>query len=457
MELVKEINPNIFREYDLRGIVPTDINEDVAYTLGKSFGTYLIKELNEHKCVIGHDNRLSNPGVSDALIKGILETGCDVVDLGLCTTPMYYYASIVLDIAPGIMVTASHNPKEYNGFKIAFDRSGNACGEMIYNFRDYTHNMVFLDGNGELSFYDIKDEYFELMKNSINMGDRKVKAVIDSGNGTTSLFVKELFGLFNMDITYLFAESDGNFPNHTPDPSVESYMESLKKAVVDNNADVGIAFDGDGDRVGIVLENGKWISADMYMIMLVRDIFKNSSNKKVLADVKCTKSLSDEIEKLGGEYICYRTGNSYTKRETRESNCVLGGELSGHLYFRDKFPGFDSGMYAGLRMLELLSKTDKKASELLEGINVYYSTPEIKVDSTEEKKFGVIDKVKEYAKEKGYNINDIDGVRVDFPDGWALVRASNTTPCLTLRFEGVSEEVRDRLKDEFMEVVNKNL
>ena len=232
-------------------------------------------------------------------------------------------------------------------------------------------------------------------------------------------------------------------------------MEALKYAVVDLKADIGIAFDGDGDRVGVVLENGRWISCDLLMIILIRDMFKHIDNKKILFDVKCTKSLSDEVEKLGGTFIRYRTGNSYTRRKTKDEDCALGGELSGHLFFRDKFPGFDSGMYAGLRVLEILSNTDKKASELLEGINEYYSTPEIKVETTEDKKFGIIEEVRKYAESKGYSINDIDGVRVDFPDGWALVRASNTTPCLTLRFEGNTEEVRDRLHNEFMEVVNK--
>ena len=454
MELIKDINPQIFREYDLRGIVPDDIDANVAYTLGKSFGSY-IQRNNDHKCVVGHDNRLSNPELSDALIKGILETGCDVVDLGLCTTPMYYYACIKLDIGPGVMVTASHNPKEYNGFKIAFDKSANACGDMIYDFRDFTHNMEFLDGEGTLSTYDIKDEYYELMKNSVNFGNRRVKVVIDSGNGTTSDFVKELFSMFNLEVIHLFPESDGSFPNHTPDPSVEKYMEALKYAVVDLKADIGIAFDGDGDRVGVVLENGRWISCDLLMIILIRDMFKHIDNKKILFDVKCTKSLSDEVEKLGGTFIRYRTGNSYTRRKTKDEDCALGGELSGHLFFRDKFPGFDSGMYAGLRVLEILSNTDKKASELLEGINEYYSTPEIKVETTEDKKFGIIEEVRKYAESKGYSINNIDGVRVDFPDGWALVRASNTTPCLTLRFEGNTEEVRDNLQNEFMEVVNK--
>ena len=306
------------------------------------------------------------------------------------------------------------------------------------------------------------------------MGPRHVKVVVDCGNGTTSLFAKDLYSQFPMDLTMMFDESDGSFPNHHPDPSVESNLEQLKKKVVELGADVGISFDGDGDRVGMVTNTGRFVPADQYMILMVRDIFQKSLNKKVLFDVKCSKALPDEIERLGGTYICYKTGNSYTKRETREKDCVLGGELSGHIYFRDKFLGFDSGMYAGLRLVELLSNTDKTMDELLSDIPKYYATPEIKIATEDSKKFQIVEKVKEYAYEKGYNINDIDGVRVTFDKiptsntadeniqsayaaGWALVRASNTGPNITVRFEGSTEEAKEELQTEFMNVLNRYL
>lgn len=473
MKIVRDIDPYIFRGYDIRGIAGENLTEDVAYTIGLSFGTKLANE-GKTICVVGRDNRLSSPMLANALITGILETGTDVVDLGVCTTPMYYYACINNKIESGIMVTASHNPKEDNGFKIAFDKSGNACGQDIQDFKDFTCHAKFKQGTGKHLYYDIKAEYFELMKSSIKMGPRHVKVVVDCGNGTTSLFAKDLYSQFPMDLTMMFDESDGSFPNHHPDPSVESNLEQLKKKVIELGADVGISFDGDGDRVGMVTNTGRFVPADQYMILMVRDIFQKSLNKKVLFDVKCSKALPDEIERLGGTYICYKTGNSYTKRETREKDCVLGGELSGHIYFRDKFLGFDSGMYAGLRLVELLSNTDKTMDELLSDIPKYYATPEIKIATEDSKKFQIVEKVKEYAYEKGYNINDIDGVRVTFDKiptsntadeniqsayaaGWALVRASNTGPNITVRFEGSTEEAKEELQTEFMNVLNRYL
>ena len=257
-----------------------------------------------------------------------------------------------------------------------------------------------------------------------------------------------------VDVTFLYAKDDPMFPNHHPDPAVEENLSVLKKTVVELGADCGIAFDGDGDRVGIIDEKGNYISADKYMIMVVRSILPTSNNKRVLYDVKCSKSLTDEIEKLGGTPIISRTGNSYTKANTRDNDCIFGGELSGHLYFRDKFLGFDSGMYAGLRMIEILSKTSNKCSELLNGINNYISTPEIKIPSTDTLKKEVVEKVKEDCIKAGFKIIDIDGVRVEFDDGWGLVRFSNTGPNITARFEGKTESIMKELEDTFMEKIN---
>ena len=380
MEIIKDISPYIFRGYDIRGVYPETINEDVAYTVGKSYGSYIL-DLGKKKCVIGHDNRYSSPMLTEALIKGILETGVDVIDVGLVTTPMYYYACILLNTPSGIMVTASHNPKDDNGFKFAFDERGNAKGEMITAFYEYTIKGNFKDGDGKLSCYDIRKEYIDLMLNSLSFGNRKVKVVIDLGNGTTSIIAKELYEKFPIDVTVLFGESDSSFPNHHPDPCVESNLEALKKKVKELHADVGIGFDGDGDRLGVVDEKGNYIPTDQYMILIIRNIIDKVKNKTFLYDVKCSKALEDEIRNLGGTPYCYRTGNSYTKAKVKEMDLSFGGELSGHVYFRDKFKGFDSGLYAGLRLLEILSHTDKSVSELLEGIPKYYATPELKFAS----------------------------------------------------------------------------
>lgn len=453
MKIKENINENIFRGYDIRGIYPTELDEDTVYTIGLGFGSY-IQTIGKTTCVIGHDNRLSGESLYNALIKGITETGVNIISLGLCTTPMYYYACIKLGIPSGVMVTASHNPKDDNGLKFAFDESGNCKGQEIQDFLAYIKAGNFKTGNGTVTDYSIREEYLELFRTNLHFGSRKLKVVIDPGNGTTSIIAKELYEMFPMELHVINGESDGTFPNHHPDPCVEDNLTQLKEKVKELKADVGLGFDGDGDRLGVVSENSTFIPTDQYMIIIIRDIINKVTKKKFLYDVKCSKSLSDEIERLGGEGLCYRTGNSYTKAKVRDDDLPFGGELSGHVYFRDRWPGFDSGLYAGLRLLEILSHTDKTVTELLSGINKYYSTEELKFKSSDDKKFAIIDKVTEYAKSKEYKFLDIDGVKVLFTDGWALVRASNTGPNITARFEAKTEERLEELQKEFTDLIN---
>ena len=453
MEYKRDINKNIFRGYDIRGIYPTELDEDTAYTIGLGFGSH-IKNIGMSKCVVGHDNRLSSDVLYKALIKGITSTGIDVVSLGLCTTPMYYYACIKLKIYSGVMVTASHNPKDDNGFKFAFDESGNCKGQEIQDFLSFILEGKFESGNGGVEDYDITNDYIELFKSNLHFGNRRVKAVVDPGNGTTAVIVKKIYDLFPMDLIYINDESDGHFPNHHPDPCVEANLEQLKKKVLEVGADIGVGFDGDGDRMGMVDAKGNFIPTDKYLIIFIRDIINKVHKKEFLCDVKCSKCLTDEIERLNGKYVMSRTGNSYTKARTRDEDLPLGGELSGHVYFRDRWPGFDSGLYVGLRMLEILSNTDKSVDELLEGINHYYSTEEIKVPSMDTDKFNVINRVKEYADKNNLKYIDIDGVRIMYEDGWALVRASNTGPNITARFEASSEERLEELKKKYMNIIN---
>ncbi len=445
----QDINRNIFRGYDIRGIYPIEIDSDTAYTIGRGFGSY-IRSIGKTQAVIGHDNRLSSDELYTALKTGIMESGIDVISLGLVTTPMYYYACIKLKVYSGVMVTASHNPKDDNGFKFAFDESGNCKGQEIQDFLAYILEGDFISGSGSEESYNIEPDYVELFRTNFNFGERRVKAVIDPGNGTTSIIAKKLYEMFPIDLVCINDDSDGTFPNHHPDPCVEKNLDQLKKKVIEVGADIGLAFDGDGDRMGLVTSNGTFIPTDKYMIIVIRDIIDKVANKKFLYDVKCSKSLSDEIERLGGEGICYRTGNSYTKAKVRDDDLPFGGELSGHVYFRDRWPGFDSGLYAGLRMLEILSNTDKSVEELLEGINEYYSTEELKFTSPDNVKFGVVEKIGEYAKEQGYNYLTIDGIKVLFDDGWALVRASNTGPNITARFEASTNERLEELQKEFI-------
>lgn len=453
MKIKENINKNIFRGYDIRGIYPTELDVDTAYTVGLGFGSY-IKSIGKTTCVVGHDNRLSSNDLYSALMKGITETGIDIISLGLCTTPMYYYACLKLKVYSGVMVTASHNPKDDNGFKFAFDESGNCKGQEIQDFLAYILKGEFSTGKGTIKDYDITDEYLTLFKENLHFGSRRVKVVLDPGNGTTSIIMKKLYSMFPIDIVCINDVSDGSFPNHHPDPCVEENLEQLKKKVLEENADIGLSFDGDGDRMGMVSNTAKFIPTDKYMIIVVRDIINKVSKKEFLCDVKCSKSFSDEVEKLGGKCITYRTGNSYTKAAVRDNDLPFGGELSGHVYFRDRWLGFDSGLYAGLRMLEILSHTDKNVEELLSGINEYYSTEELKFPSSDDVKFEIVSKVGEYAKEKGYKFLDIDGIKVLFDDGWALVRASNTGPNLTARFEASSEERLESIQKEFTDLIN---
>ena len=453
MKIKTDINENIFRGYDIRGKYPNELDDDTAYTIGLGFASY-IKSLGKTTCVVGYDNRLSSPALHTALVTGLVEAGLDVICLGECTTPMYYYACIKLGVYSGLMITASHNPKDDNGFKFAFDESGNCKGQEIQDFLAFIKKGNFTKGHGKVVNYSIRDAYLELFKTNLNFGPRRIKVVIDPGNGTTSIIAKELYEMFPIDLTVINGESDGHFPNHHPDPCVEKNLDQLKAKVEEIGADVGLGFDGDGDRLGVISNSLKYIATDKYMVIIIRDIINKVNKKEFLYDVKCSKTLSDEIEKLGGKGICYRTGNSYTKAAVRDNDLPFGGELSGHVYFRDRWPGFDSGLYAGLRLLEILSHTDKNVDDLLAGINEYYSTEELKFPSPDTKKFEVVAKVGEYVKEKGYNFLTIDGIKVLFDDGWALVRASNTGPNITARFESRTKSRLEEIENEFTSLIN---
>ena len=440
------IDLSIFKEYDIRGIYPDNINENVAYLVGKAYGSYIQEKFGKKDCVVSHDNRTSSDSLSINLIKGLTESGCNVIDYGLTTTPMNYYGRYLNNML-GIMITASHNPGNENGFKFSFDNLANARGKMITDFRDYLVAGKYLSGQGTLQQNDITDKYIQYLKDGIKLGNHRIKVVIDCGNGTTSIIAKKVHEQFNVDAIMMYDESDGTFPNHHPDPCVEENLKDLKERVVKEGADLGISYDGDGDRVGVVDEQGNYIPADKYMILMIRDIINNVNNKSFLYDVKCSKALEDEIIRLGGTPICYRTGASYTQARTKELNLPFGGEFSGHIYFRDKVADMCSGIYAGLRMIELLSNTSKKLSELTADIPKYCATPEIKIPTDNNIKFQVIEKIKAFCQSQNYTLNTIDGVRINFTNGWGLVRASNTGPNITIRCESSDEQSMNKLKD----------
>ncbi len=456
MNITKNINKHIFRGYDIRGINDIDLNEDVAYTIGATYACILKDNIKADTVVVGMDNRVSSKMLKNALIQGIIACGVNVIDIGLVTSPMLYYANEIHNIHAGIMVTASHNPSEYNGFKIAFDKKGEICGDEIIDFMNevLNFNQKKLDNviPGSVKLQDISKDYANMLISKFNFKNR-LKIVVDCGNGTASIIVKDVFSKFNLDVDYIFCDSDPTFPNHHPDPADAKNLVKLCEKVVNSKANLGIAFDGDCDRVGIVDDKGRTFSSDYYMSIISKNIMANLPVKKVIFDVSCSKTLCDEIRKVGGEPVIYKTGNSYIKREMLDKNMLFGGEISGHTFFKDKFYGFDDGIYAGLRMLEIVDENKLKLSDMIDELVHYYSTPIIKIGVADDKKASVVEKVKDYCAYKGYNTNTIDGARVEFIDGFAIVRMSNTTPNLTLRFEAQTEYRLEEIKKEFVELV----
>jgi len=446
------IDQTIFRAYDIRGIYEEQITDETAYILGKSFGSY-VSLRGKKEVMVGYDNRFSSPNLAKNLIKGLLETGIDVINLGLVTTPMYYYARVKLNKWAAIMITASHNPSNHNGFKFSFDENGNAAGDEIIDFKNFTNKEEFISGNGKLSEYDIKNEYIDLVVKNLDI-NKNIKVVFDCGNGTCSIVIKDILDKLNITYDLLYCDNDPNFPNHHPDPSISENLIDLQKRVLELNYDLGIAVDADGDRVRAIDNKGNIINSDIFMVVMYRYLNDKLNNRTALYDVKCSKALSDELHKLGLKQIMYRTGNSYMYRKTHELNVDFSGEYSGHMWFGDRFYGIDDGLYAGLRLIELLSNTDKKLFDLCQDISKYYSTDELKIKTSEEKKLIVVDKVKEYAVKNNYNYNDIDGIRVEFADGWALVRCSNTGPIVSARFEAKTEERLKDIHNEFMTIIN---
>ncbi len=444
----------IFRAYDIRGNYPTEINEEMAYTIGQSYGSYLQEKYNLNTCVVSRDNRLSSEALCQSLVKGINSTGCNVIDYGLTTTPMNYYARY-LNQMPGIMVTASHNPKDDNGFKFSFDKKMvNARGEMITDFKNYTLAGNFKKGDGKTEHQVILEKYIEYLKYSIKFGKRKRKVIFDCGNGITGMYARKIFNNFNIDFEIINEVSDGSFPNHHPDPAVPENMAQLQKEVKEKNADLGIAFDGDGDRIGVVMENGQLMTIEEFIILMIRDMFNNVTNKTFLYDIKCSKAVADEITKLGGKGICTRTGASFSQAKVQEDNLPFGAELSGHIYFRDRTNDCGSAIYAALRLLEILSKNSEKLSAMCQDMPHYFKMPELKIPTTEDKKPIVISNIKNYCVQNRYPIEEIDGIKINFTNGWALVRPSNTGPNLIFIAEAETEQGLTQLQNIFIPLIN---
>lgn len=429
------INPQIFREYDIRGIVDIDLNEDVLERIGRAYGTY-IKDFGARVVSIGRDCRLSSPAYARAMTRGINSTGVDVIDIGMVSTPMLYFSLYNLDVGGGVMITASHNPGEYNGIKLCRGKDS-VFGAQIQKIREIAEAGEFASGNGSSRETDVEELYVSFLKQNIDMRPG-LRAVVDYGNGMVGAIGPRVFREFGCDFKELYVTPDGTFPNHHPDPTVEENLAQLIKTVRSGKYELGIGFDGDGDRIGVVDEKGNIVWGDMLVLVFARDVISRKPGAKIIGDVKCSNRLFSGINEAGGEAIMWKTGHSLIKDKMKVEKASLAGEMSGHIFFADKFFGYDDALYASLRILEIISRTGKSLSQLLEGIPPAISTPEIRVDCPEAIKFRVVDMVKERLG-KSYRIIDIDGVRIEFPDGWGLIRASNTQPALVLRFEAQTE------------------
>jgi phosphomannomutase / phosphoglucomutase len=441
------MNKEIFREYDIRGDVEKDLTDDVVRNIGRAFAAYMT-EGGKKTASIARDCRLSSEHYRDLLVETMVESGLDVTDLGLVPTPLFYYSLFSLDVEGGIMITGSHNPPQMNGFKVAFGKS-TIFGKEIQNIRKIIEEGRFVRGKGSCKEYkNIVADYFTFLRSNIKM-NKKFKIVVDAGNGTGGVIGVPIMREMGQEVVELFCDMDGHFPNHFPDPTVEKNLETLRKTVLEQKAHVGIGYDGDADRIGIIDEKGNIIWGDYLMIIFARDILREHKGAYFVSEVKCSKNLFDDIEKHGGKPIMWKAGHSLIKQKMKEAGALMGGEMSGHIFFADKFFGFDDAIYASLRFLEIMERDGRPVSEFLSDLPKMYSTPEIRMDCPDNVKFEVVRKLTEYYKAK-FNVIDTDGVRVTFEDGWGLVRSSNTQPILVLRFEATGAEALTRIQDMVM-------
>jgi len=440
------LNNSIFREYDIRGIAGKDLNHEVVEMIGLSFGSMII-ENGLKKISIGRDCRKSSDWIFDSLSKGIIRTGVDIIDLGLVTTPVLYFSLYGLDVDGGIMITASHNPPNYNGFKAAIGKDV-LSSKQIQDLKDKIIGRSFRisETKGQIVKFDIYELYMADIVKNIKIS-RKLRVGVDCANTPVGLFAKDVLTSAGCEVFELFPEPDGNFPNHHPDPSVEDNLRDLINLVKEEKLDIGIAFDGDADRLGVINEKGVLIYSDMILLLLARSVVKENPGAKIIGEVKCSKNLFDDIRRNGGIPIMWKTGHSNIKRKIKEEKAPLAGELSGHIFFSDRHHGYDDALYAALRLIEIISNQKDSISNMLKDIPKMYSTPEIRIDFADNEKFVIVDKLIQSIKDENlglYNLVTVDGIRLENSSGWALVRASNTQPALTIRFEAESEE---KLKD----------
>ncbi len=434
----EDVPREVFRSYDIRGLVPEQITADFAMKLGQAIGSEAI-DRGEHAIVVARDGRSHSDGLATALIKGILKTGCDVINIGLVPTPLLYFASFHFeDTSSGVMVTASHNPKQYNGFKVVLNNQALA-DESVLGLRTRMLTQRYHQGLGQEQQRDIIAAYIDRIFSDVALAGN-LSLVVDAGNAVPGLVAPRLFEELGCDVIPLFCDLDGEFPNHDPDPTDANNLRALIAKVKETNADMGVAFDGDGDRLVVVTPKGDIIWPDRMLMLFARDILARQPGADVLFDVKCSRQLNQVISSYGGRPIMWKTGHSPMKAKMLETGAPIGGEYSGHIFIKDRWYGFDDGLYAMARLLEIITLRDQGIDEIFASFPPMVSTPELKIASSEQGKFVLVEKLRAQGDFSGGAITDIDGLRIDFPKGWGLVRASNTSPALTLRFEAESQE-----------------
>jgi len=446
------LDKSIFREYDIRGIVKTQLKDEDVVAIASAYATVFKRE-NKKKIALGMDGRESSRSIKNLTAKTLASFGLDVVDIGLVPTPLMYYAVFKYDMDGGIIITASHNPAEYNGFKALIGKEA-ISGKQVEEIYHIGNSGNYADkGEGSIVKQDLIDDYIEYINNDLKI-NRKIKVVVDSGNGTGGITAIPLYKKLGVEVIDIYSEVDGNFPNHHPDPTKVENLKDLMAKVKETDADIGISFDGDADRIGVVDKEGNILWGDMMMIIFAKEILKAMPGSTFISEVKASEVMYEEIKKMGGKPIMWKAGHSLIKKKIVETGAVLAGEVSGHMFFNDRWFGFDDAVYTGARLIEILSNSDLSLTEMIMNMPKVVNTPEIRVDTGEEEKFKIVRGVRDYFKEK-YEVIDIDGARVKFKNGWALVRASNTQPSLVIRFEADTEPHLEKIKGIFYPVLEK--
>jgi len=446
---MQTVSKSIFKAYDIRGIVNEDLTIETVVLIGKAIGSESI-ERGERGIVVGRDGRTSGPDLMNALVEGIKSTGCHVVKIGMIPTPVLYYATYSKGASSGVMITGSHNPPNYNGFKMMI-AGETLSGERILNLYERINNQNFHQGQGTSTTIDIQEDYLNRVTSDVSI-KRPLKIVVDCGNGVAGHLAPKLFEALGCEVIKLFCHIDGSFPNHHPDPSKLENLNNLIAEIKAEKADLGLAFDGDGDRLGVIDEKGNVIWADRQMILFSRDVIHRNPGAKIVFDVKCSSLLSKDISNQGGRPILSRTGHGFIKAKIKEESALLGGEMSGHIFFKERWYGFDDALYAGARLIEILSSRNESCSEIFSELPDSFNTPEINIHFDKQgDQFDAMEKLKNTANFNEGVLTTIDGIRLDYEDCWGLVRPSNTTPCLVLRFEAETEASLKRIIEEFRE------